>query len=218
MIYHCKQNKIKGLIVLIDVEKVFDSINWDLISKTLKTFNLGNNIINWIKSIQTNSYSYIVKNGHILDQVLLHRGCRQGDLVSPYVFVLAAKIMEAALRDDKNIEAIEVYQKEQTVSLYADDTTLYLGTNESNLRAALNALQEFQVILGLKVNIEKTKIIKNWVWGDSRNNLCQERNLIWTIEFVSLGITFNIDRMNEITENNMEKNCEINKINKDLDT
>ena len=37
---------------------------------------------------------------------------------------------------------------------------------------ALNALQVFQVIFGLKVNIEKTKIIKIGVWGDSRANFC----------------------------------------------
>ena len=49
MINYCKLNKIKGLIALIDFEKAFDSINWDFISKTLKTFDFGKNLINWIK-------------------------------------------------------------------------------------------------------------------------------------------------------------------------
>ena len=46
---NCKQKNIKGLIVLVDFEKAFDSINWDFISKALKIFNFGTNIINLIK-------------------------------------------------------------------------------------------------------------------------------------------------------------------------
>ena len=133
MINYCNENKLKGLIVLIDFEKAFDSIDWEFISKTLKFFNFGPNIIKWINSIQLNSYSYIVQNGHISEKVLLHRGCRQGDPVSPYIFVLAAEIMAMAIRQDKNIVGIEVYKEEQKISLYADDTTLYLTANEHNL-------------------------------------------------------------------------------------
>ena len=213
MINYCNENKIKGLIVLIDFEKAFDSIDWEFISKTLKFFNFGNNIINWMKSIQINSYSYIVQNGHISDKVLLHRGCRQGDPVSPYIFVLAAEIMATAIRHDKQIEGIMVYTEEQKNSLYADDTTLYLTANEKNLIAALELLKQFQGISGLKVNIDKTKIIKIGVWGDSRDIYCIDRKLIWTNKFVSLGITFDVDNMQQITEINMEqKIIEIHKL------
>ena len=175
------------------------------ISKTLKIFNFGPNIIKWINSIQLNSYSYIVQNGHISEKVLLHRECRQGDPVSPYIFVLAAEIMAMAIRQDKNIVGIEVYKEKQKISLYADDTTLYLTANEHNLSAALDALRIFQCISGLKVNIEKTKIIKIGVWGDSSDKFCLERNLIWTNEFVSLGITFDVDNMEKITDINIAK-------------
>ena len=118
--------------------------------------------------------------GTFWKKVLCHRGCRQGDPVSPYVFVLAAKIMAAAVRENKTIKGIEVHEKEQIISLYADDTTLYLASNETNLRATLNALQEFQQISGLKIDIEKTKMIKIGVWGDSRSTFCKDRKLIWT--------------------------------------
>ena len=82
--------------------------------------------------------------------------------------------MAAALRDDKNIVGIQVYEEEQMLSLYADDTTLYLAGSERHLRASLNALQEFQLISGLKV-IEKTKIIKIGVRGGSRDTFCEEQ-------------------------------------------
>ena len=113
--------------------------------------------------------------------------------------------MATAIRHDKQIAGIMVYTEEQKVSLYADDTTLYLSANEKNLIAALETLKQFQGISGLKVNIDKTKIIKIGVWGDSRDKYCLDRNLIWTNKFVSLGITFDVDNMQQITEINMEQ-------------
>ena len=188
MINFCNEYKIKGLIVFVDFQKASDSIDWDFISKTLKSFNFGDSIIKWINAIQQKNFSYIVQNGHISDKVPLHRGCRQGDPVSPYIFVLAAEITAAAIRANKKIQGIEVYGDEKKISLYADDTTLYLLASERNLKAALDALQEFRKISGLKINIEKTKIIKIGEWGDSRIIYCKERDLIWTAKFTSLGI------------------------------
>ena len=213
MINFCNEYKIKGLIVLVDFQKAFDSIDWDFISKTLKLFNFGDSIIKWINAIQQKTFSYIVQNGHISDKVLLHRGCRQGNPVSPYIFVLAAEIMAAAIRANKKIQGIEVYGDEKKISLYADDTTLYLLASERNLRAALDALQEFRKISGLKINIEKTKIIKIGEWGDSRISYCKERDLIWTAKFTSLGIIFDANNLQDITEINIEnKIVEINKL------
>ena len=212
MINFCNEYEIKGLIVLVDFQKAFDSINWDFISKTLKLFNFGDSIIKWINAIQQKTFSYIVQNGHISEKLFLHRGCRQGDPVSPYIFVLAAEIMAAAIRANKKIQGIEVHGDEKKLSLYADDTTLYLLA-EMNLRAALDALQEFRKISGLKINIEKTKIIEIGDWGDSRITYCKERDLIWTAKFTSLGIIFNAHNLQDITETNIDnKIVEINKL------
>ena len=81
---------------------------------------------------------------------------------------------------------------------------LYLTGQEKSLSLALNTLQEFQHISGLKINIEKTKIIKIGVWGASSSIFCKEKNLIWTTEFTFLGITFNTVNTNRITEINLD--------------
>ena len=121
--------------------------------------------------------------------------------------------MAAALRANKKIQGIVVHGEEKNISLYEDDTTLYLPASEANLRASLGALQEFRKISGLKINIEKTKIIKIGEWGDSRITYCKEQNLIWTAEFTSLGIIFNTDNLQEITEINIDNKIdEINKL------
>ena len=60
-----------GLLILVDFEKAFDSISCDLISKILKLFNFGENTIQVIKSLQKNSISKIVQNGHSSDNIKL---------------------------------------------------------------------------------------------------------------------------------------------------
>ena len=61
-------------MVLVDFEKAFDSISWEYISKILKAFNFNQKTIAVIKSLQINSKSKIVQNGHLSDFINLGRG------------------------------------------------------------------------------------------------------------------------------------------------
>ena len=114
--------------------------------------------------------------------------------MSPYLFVLTAEIMA-----DKDIEGITLYEQENKTSLYADDTTLFLSANEQNIRKCMQILKDFARVSGLKVNKEKTKVVK--LWGII---FCEDLNLDWTQEFTSLGITYTIKEFNNITELNIE--------------
>ena len=66
-------------------------------------------------------------------------------------------------------------------------------------------LSEFQSISGLKVNTEKTKVIKIGDWGDNRTKLCTELNLEWTHTFDCLGVSYDIDNFDNISDQNVEK-------------
>ena len=77
--------------------------------------------------------------------------------------------------------------------------------NENNLRICMSVLKDFYSISGLKINVEKTKAIKFGVTGDGRMTLCDDLDLIWTYEFVSLGIQYNINQLDIITDLNLEQ-------------
>ena len=111
IIEECNKRKIDGLIIVINFEKAFDSISWDFISKTLEIFNFGDKTINWIKSLQIGSTTKIFQNGNFSEKIKLGRGCRQGDPVSPYLFVLAAEILAEAIRTNKNIKGLTIYKQ-----------------------------------------------------------------------------------------------------------
>ena len=205
IIEECNNQNSKALLILIDFEKAFDSISWEFIAKILALFNFGENTINWVKSLQIGSTSKILQNGNFSKNITLERGCRQGDPVSPYLFVLAAELLAEAVRSNKEIQGIKLYNQEHKISLYADDTTLLLKPNEMNIRNCMQTLFEFEQVSGLRVNKEKTKVAKLGVWGDNRNILCQDLKLDWTQKFTLLGINYNIDNINNITDNNIDQ-------------
>ena len=205
LIEECNRKKIKGIIMLIDFKKAFDSLSWKFITKTLEIFNFGPKTIEWVKSLQLNSFSKILQNGNFSGKISLGRGCRQGDPVSPYLFVIAAEILAEAVRSNKQIEGITIDKQEHKISQYADDTTLITKANENSIRNCMNMLGEFERCSSLKINKEKTKVAKIGGWGDSSSNLCEDLALDWTQEFTSLGIIYNVDKIEQITDLNIEK-------------
>ena len=65
------------------------------------------------------------------------------------------------IRNNYIIRGIIIDNKEYKISQYADDTQLFLNGSENSLREALDVLQKFYEMSGLKINVEKTKAI--WI-------------------------------------------------------
>ena len=86
---------------------------------------------------------------------LLKRGCRQGDPLSPYIFLLCAEVLGQMLRKNINIKRIVINNKEMKISQYADDTQIRLDSTERSLRESLQILSKFYELSGLKINEEK---------------------------------------------------------------
>ena len=80
---------IENLLILIEFEKAFDVISREFISNILRWFNFCERIVEVVKSLQKGAFSEILQNGHLSDFISLQRGCRQGDPIPQYIFVLA---------------------------------------------------------------------------------------------------------------------------------
>lgn len=188
-------NNLPGLLMLIDFEKAFDSVSWSFLYKVLHFFGFGNNIIKWVKILNTNFKASILQSGFLSQQFEIQRGCRQGDPVAPYLFILCAEILAILIKQNKDIRGIFVYDREHKISQYADDTSLILDGSASSLFNALETLELFSKISGLQVNSSKTKI----VWFGSKKFSSEvfhhsRWKLDWgATEFVLLGIHFSVD-------------------------
>lgn len=191
VLFETKNQEIPGLILSVDFEKAFDTVSWEFIESVLKYFNFGTSLISWIKLFQSGSESCIIQNGFMSDFFNLKRGCRQGDPVSPYVFILCAEVLGKMLRKNDNVKGISINGKEFLLSQYADDTQIFLDGSEESLQETLRVLDNFYIISGLKMNIEKTKAVWIGSLSNAERRICRNYQLDWTQgPFKILGVTF----------------------------
>ena len=98
----------RGLIVLLDFEKAFDSLEWGYIFKVLRAYNFENDFIKWVKLHYNDPCSCVINNRFFSQQFLLERGCRQGDPLSPYLFILPIEPLVMDIKSNNNIKGIKI--------------------------------------------------------------------------------------------------------------
>ena len=74
LIDRCEDEEIPGLLILLDFEKAFDSLEWSFISKSLEFFGFGESIIYWFQTLYKNVESCVQNNGHLSERFVVRRG------------------------------------------------------------------------------------------------------------------------------------------------
>ena len=194
LLHFTEEKDIPGILLLIDFEKAFDSISWIFIEEVLTFFNFGNSIKHWVKNFYTDIKSVVTQNNYLSDFFTIQRGCRQGDPLSPYIFLLCAEILGLLLRKNENVKGICIDDSEFLLSQHADDTTLILDGSPESLDTSLRILQLFADISGLKMNLDKTRVV--WIGKKkfSQDTMCVKWGLEWgSSRFNLLGIKYSVD-------------------------
>ena len=150
-----KAKDIEGLLISVDYEKAFDFLSWECIFKVLECFNFGKDIIIWVKTFYKDISSCVMNNGNSSQYFKINRGVRQGDPLSPYLFLLSIEIMAHAVRQDNLIQGIKLSPNINIKLVQcADDTSALLADIDSAKRF-LDLLKFFTKCSGLKVNRKK---------------------------------------------------------------
>ena len=147
--------------MLIDFEKAFDSLSWNFLYRTLEFFGYDKKFIKWIQLFNTEINAYLIQCGFLSKPIHIIRGCRQGDPISAYLFLIGAEILTQMILINSDIIGLKIEGIEFKLTQFADDTTLMLHGNQHSLQSALNTLEIHGDISGLKMNKEKTKVI--WI-------------------------------------------------------
>ena len=158
---------------------------------TLEKFNFGISFIHWVKTLYSNISSCIINNGHTSNFFKVHRGVRQGDPLSPYLFILVAEIMACKIRYERDVEGVTVKHKEIKILQYADDTSGILK-NINSAKRFLQLVKEFGQYSGLILNEEKTEGM--WL-GSNRFNNTKPLGILWQDRPLRvLGVHFSYDQ------------------------
>ena len=197
---------LPGLLLFLDFEKAFDTVEWSFIQKTLQHYNFGPSAMNWIRLFYHNTESCILNNGWSSAFFKLGRGVRQGCPLSPYLFILCAEILAETIRKNENIKGITINEQEIKISQYADDTTLILDGSTVSFTTSLQILDLFKEISGLRLNNKKTVAL--WIGANTGKeaNLDPEKDFKWEKDKVkALGVWLSTNPETTIEANYSEK-------------
>ena len=202
---------LSGILLSLDFQKAFDTLEWSCIHHVLKLYNFGDSLRNWVKVFYTDIESAILNNGYATNWIKPSTGVRQGCPLSPYLFILAAELMSMKIRQSSAVKGILIFEREIKISQFADDTNL-LCFDLSSVEKGLQIAADFGEISGLRLNLEKTKAM--WL-GKWSGNKSKPLHLKWVSSPTRiLGIYFSYD---EKGNNEMNFSLKIDKLQTNLD-
>ena len=170
---YTEHKKLSGFLLFIDFEKAFDSIEWDFMTKCLEKFNFGKDILTWV--------SCVINNGTTCQYFKIGRGVRQGDPLSPYLFIICVEMLAIAVRSNKIIKGIHMGE-EFKLTQFADDLTCSLSDIQSG-KELFKLINKFEICSGLKLNISKTEAL--WI-GKDKNKTEKPFNIKWSTKPINL--------------------------------
>ena len=192
---HFQDNETEeGLILEIDFEKAFDSVEHKFVTHTLRAMGFGSYMIRLVETALGGCMSLANVNGHLSTPIYIMRGLHQGSPLSPILFLIVAQVYTARMRDNPNIEGLNISGVQILLSLFADDTDVFLSAKLSCVAAVFDELEAFGSTSGCKANVSKTKCIP---LGRAKHNRDLLQNLLniygndfTTDSFTALGIQF----------------------------
>jgi hypothetical protein len=159
-----KRGKDVYMALKLDMSKAYDRVEWPYLEGIMRKMGFEESFVRLIMECVTSvSYRFRV-NGDLTDVVYPGRGLRQGDPISPYLFLLCAEGFSALLNkaeDEGLICGIKLAQTAPRVShlLFADDSLLLLEANVQGVEAVKSILRIYEEGSGQMINREKSSVM-----------------------------------------------------------
>jgi hypothetical protein len=162
-----KMKGSKGLVAIkVDLSKAYDKLNWDFIWQILKEIQLPDSLINVIMHSVTSVETNVKWNGARGSYFRPQRGIRQGDPISPYLFVMCidklSHLISQAVKEG-TWKAPRAGRNGPIVShlMFAYDLLLFGEATTEQLKCMTDILDKFCRLLGQQVSNEKTSVFSS---------------------------------------------------------
>jgi hypothetical protein len=148
----------------LDLSKAYDRVDWNYLEKAMLKMGFCKTWTNWVMTcVRTVRYS-VRLNGHNLEPFNPTRGLRQGDPISPYMFLFVGEALTSILKEKTNdgkLTPIKVARNAPGISnlMFADDSLLFFKATMEEAREVDSALKLFQRCTGQLVSPSKCSLL-----------------------------------------------------------
>ncbi|GKB80140.1 RNA-directed DNA polymerase, eukaryota, partial [Tanacetum coccineum] len=159
----CKSKKKQSLVFKVDFEKAYDSVRWDFLDDILKKFGFGDRWCGWIQSCLKSSRGSIIVNGSPTEEFQFYKGLKQGDPLSPFLFILVMESLHISFQrvvDAGMFRGIALGPALQLSHMFYADDAVFVGQwSDANIDTIVNVLDCFHRASGIRINMNKSKLI-----------------------------------------------------------
>ncbi|KAJ9544963.1 hypothetical protein OSB04_024670 [Centaurea solstitialis] len=189
LISWAKKDRRKLLLFKVDFAKAFDTLNWNYLDNVMMQMGFGATWRDWMKGCLSTAKVSVLINGAPTKEFNLSKGVRQGDPLAPFLFILAAEGLAVLMKEaqrSKIFHGVRLPNVSEDVSLFqfADDAILVGEWNLINAKNLIRILKCFEICSGLKINLNKCRILGVSVSREdvvrlARRLSCKEETLLF---------------------------------------
>lgn len=164
------------MAVKTDICKAYDRLEWQFLRDTMDKMGFDGKWIHWIMlCVKSVMFSTLI-NGTPRGLIKPERGIRQGDPLSPYLFILCAEVLSHLLTKaeaEKTLKGMKISMTGPTIShlLFADDSLFFCHANQRSCSTIMQILSDYERVSGQAVNLRKSAITFGSKVLDSNKNI-----------------------------------------------
>lgn len=162
LVQSCHVRKVSAVVLKLDFRKAFDSVNWEALDAVLESRGFGSVFRGWISAALSSGRTAILLNGVPGRWIQCKKGLRQGDPISPYLFLILGELLHLMVvggaGGDRLLHPLDDDLPCPVVQ-YADDTLLILRADRGQLTLLRDILDSFSLATGLEINYHKSTFV-----------------------------------------------------------
>jgi hypothetical protein len=148
-----------SLMINLDIARAFDSVAWPFILDVLAYLGFGRAWRDWLSALLSTSSTRVLMNGTPGDRICHACGLRQGDPLSPMIFVLVMEVLNGLLCKVDSWSLFQILGVREVpfrTSLYADDMIIFILPCMEDIQLTRGILDVFHKASGLACNVSKS--------------------------------------------------------------
>ncbi|PNX86022.1 ribonuclease H, partial [Trifolium pratense] len=166
-VIHALKRRTRGLkaelALKIDISKAYDKVDWSFLKGMLVRLGFSDKWVHWMMMCVSSVNYSVLMNFDKVGPIYPGRGLRQGDPLSPYLFILATEGLTALIKQSiarGDIHGVKICRGAPLVShlLFADDCFLFCRANIMEATHLMSLLDTYSAASGQEINLSKSEV------------------------------------------------------------
>lgn len=211
VIHSINQRKVRkgAMIIKLDMEKAYDRMEWNYVEETMINAGIPRMLVDISMNCIRMGSCRLLWNGEVTEAINPSRGIRQGDPLSPYLFVLCVERLSQWINMQVakgSWKAIRPSRSGPQIShlFFADDLILFAEAREDQIKLIKSGLESFARASGQKINYAKSNVFFSQNVTEEEAAVLSYKLGIPSTKVLSEYLGFNLNHQGRNKETHME--------------